>query len=157
MSAAPHFREISGDDALRVLSANHVGRIAFHHGDRVEIVPIHYVYDDGWIFGRTAFGRKLENLKANWWVAFEVDEIDALFDWRSVVVHGGFYLLEPDAGPRDAGLHERALAAIRTLTPGALTAADPVPGRTLLFGIAAQEITGRAAESGAVLQEGGKR
>jgi uncharacterized protein len=154
MSAAPHFREISGDDALRVLSANHVGRIAFHHGDRVEIVPIHYVYDDGWIFGRTAFGRKLENLKANWWVAFEVDEIDALFDWRSVVVHGGFYLLEPDSGLHDAELYAHAIAALRTILPATLTDADPVPDRTLVFGIAVQEITGRAAESRSAAPQG---
>jgi uncharacterized protein len=154
MTAAPRFRELSRDEALAVLSANHVGRIAFSLHERVEIVPIHYVHADGWIFGRTSHGRKLENLTARWWVAFETDAIDGLFDWRSVVVHGGFYLLEPDSGLHDAELYAHAIAALRTILPATLTDADPVPDRTLVFGIAVQEITGRAAESRSAAPQG---
>jgi uncharacterized protein len=143
----PQFRTLDDASALRVLERQHVGRIAFARRDRIDVVPLHYVYEDGWIFGRTTFGEKLEHIHSNWWAAFQVDEIDGIFDWRSVIVHGGFYIFDPEAGPHDAELYERALAALRRIVPETLTADDPVPERTLVFGMAVQEITGRAAES----------
>jgi uncharacterized protein len=144
----PAFRELSEAEAIEVLERNRIGRAAFVVDERIEIVPIHYVYDDRWIFGRTTAGRKFAGLRRNWWVAFEVDEVNTLFDWRSVVVHGGIYVLGDDDDD-DAPLRERALASLRRLLPATLTPDDPVPERDVMFGIAVQEITGRAAQPGA--------
>lgn len=128
-----------------VLRRNRVGRMAYSFRDRVDIAPIHYVYADGWLYGRTAPGTKLLTLAHNPWVAFEVDEHDSLLSWRSVVAKGRVYVLDEDASPE---LHERALARLRALIPEALTADDPTPGRTTLFRISLDEVEGRAAEEG---------
>ena len=36
-----------------------MGRIAFSLHDRVDVEPIHYVFSDPWIFGRTSQGARL--------------------------------------------------------------------------------------------------
>jgi nitroimidazol reductase NimA-like FMN-containing flavoprotein (pyridoxamine 5'-phosphate oxidase superfamily) len=113
----------------------------------VDIRPIHYVFDDTWLFGRTSPGDKLITLKHHQWVAFEVDEISGPFDWKSVVARGTFYELEPGGAPPDAKLYERALEAVQILSPGMFTGADPVPFRTEIFGISLDTITGRSSST----------
>jgi nitroimidazol reductase NimA-like FMN-containing flavoprotein (pyridoxamine 5'-phosphate oxidase superfamily) len=111
----------------------------------VDIEPIHYVYADGWIYGRTSHGAKLTTLEKNRWVAFEVDEVKSLFDWRSAVVHGAVYVLEPDSTAEARATWDHALALLRKLLPATLREDDPVPHRGVVFRIAVQESTGRRA------------
>jgi nitroimidazol reductase NimA-like FMN-containing flavoprotein (pyridoxamine 5'-phosphate oxidase superfamily) len=141
--ARPRFRALDVNEMRAILARNHVGRIAYSFHDRVNIVPVRYLYSAGWIYGRTSPGEKIEVLAHHKWVAFEVDEVDGPYDWRSVVVYGGFYVLEPDD---DAWPH--ALELIHTVAPEALAEDDPAPFRTVLFRIAIQESTGREATSG---------
>ena len=144
----PVFREMERAECDALLARHHVGRIAYSFHDRVDIEPINYVYDDGWLYGRTASGTKLATIVHHRWVAFEVDEVTGLFDWRSVVVHGALYLLTEE-GPGDgAKLYEHAVQLLRSLSPQALTAADPVGFRRILFRIHASEVTGREARLG---------
>src|SRR5690349_15736001 len=85
-TSAPTFRELPRDECDALLARNHVGRVAFSFHDRVDLEPVHYVYAEGWIHGRTAPGAKVAVLRHHPWVAFEVDEVEGLFDWQSVVV-----------------------------------------------------------------------
>jgi nitroimidazol reductase NimA-like FMN-containing flavoprotein (pyridoxamine 5'-phosphate oxidase superfamily) len=129
-----------------ILARNSVGRIAFALQDRVSVLPVHYVYDDGWIYGRTSPGGKLRQILRNRRIAFEVDEHTQVFEWRSVVVRGPFYLIEPGTLPSDRRIHEKAVSLIRRLVPSALGDSDPVPFRDQLFRIRAVEISGRSSE-----------
>lgn len=140
-SVLERFRECEA-----ILARNNVGRIAFALQDRVSVVPVHYVYDDGWIYGRTAPGGKLRDLLRNRRVAFEVDEHTQLFDWRSVVVRGPLYLIDAGDSPTDQRIYEKAATLMRRLVPAALTESDPVPFRDQLFRIRVVEISGRASE-----------
>lgn len=150
---APLFGALEGLRACeRVLTDNNVGRIAFALQDRVSIVPVHYVYDNGWIYGRTATGGKLRELLRNRRVAFEVDEHTRLFQWRSVVVRGPLYLIEPGSANSDQHIYAKAVSLIRQLVPSALSDSDPVPFRDQLFRIRVVEISGRTSEP-----TGGKR
>jgi nitroimidazol reductase NimA-like FMN-containing flavoprotein (pyridoxamine 5'-phosphate oxidase superfamily) len=128
----------------RALLARHrVGRLAYSLHDRVDIEPVHYVYDGAWLFGRTSVGTKLSTLAHHPWCALEVDEVHGLFNWVSVVVKGSFHLLDPESGSPDA--YRRALALLTEIVPETFTVDDPVPHRAILFGIYAQEITGRGS------------
>ncbi len=142
----PIFRELDNAECLKILGRNHVGRLAFTESGRVDIEPIHYVQWDGWIFGRTSAGTKLEALQQRPWVAFEVDEVRSVFDWRSVVVHGTIYFLNEDGGPLERQEFERAVDMLRAFMPRTLTATDPVPWRTTIFGLHVADVSGRAAE-----------
>lgn len=138
-------REMTRAEIDDVLSRNHLGRIAYSFRDRVDIEPINYIYDDGWIYGRTQVGTKLTVVQHNYWVAFEVDEADGHFGWRSVVIRGGFYILQDEGTAQTRELREQAIAQIRRLTPDAFTERDPVPFRDIVFRIAVQEAEGRVA------------
>jgi len=143
-AGAAIFRELATGEIEQLLARGHVGRLAFVRDRVVDIEPMSYVFRDGWIWGRTSPGTKLTAVMHDYWVAFQVDEVESPFSWRSVVVHGGFYVLDPDA-PADAEAHARGLSVLREVMPEALTPADPAPHRGVLFRIAAQEMTGRAA------------
>ena len=114
---------------------------------RIELLPIHYVYHDGVIVGRTALGTKYLTWLVRGDVVFEVDESDGLFDWRSVVVRGTATVLRARGTGDARDAYQEALAAIRTLVPDAMTQRDPTPYRGFLFAITPREISGRQAQS----------
>lgn len=143
-ASTPAFRELERSEIDAILSRNNLGRIGYARGNRVEVQPVNYIYADGWLYGRTSYGEKYDVLAENqyrWWpVVFEVDEVEDLFNWRSVLVHGGFYVIdesEPD-------VWEPAVARLRALIPDAFGPDDPFAFRTVVFRIAVQEVAGRA-------------
>ena len=140
----PAIRALRGEEAEALLGRNWTGRIAFSLHDRVDIEPLHYVYDAPWIFGRTSAGTKLLTLRHNQWCAFETDDVRGLFDWESVVVKGPF---SPQHSPLAGWSYDRAVSALRRLVPGTFTEDDPTPHRDVVFGVHASEITGRRSTS----------
>jgi nitroimidazol reductase NimA-like FMN-containing flavoprotein (pyridoxamine 5'-phosphate oxidase superfamily) len=146
---APRIRKLDRAEIDAILARNHVGRLAYAWKNHVDIEPLHYVYDQGWIYGRTSAGTKLEATGETWApVAFEVDEVEAIFSWRSVVVHGGFYVLDEKGAEWEQAEWRRGVELLRRLIPEALTDDDPVAFRTVIFRIAVQEASGREATPG---------
>ena len=143
----PRFRDLSRDEIEAILTRNHIGRLAYAFHDRVGIVPLHYVYAHGWIYGRTAHGGKLDAITHHRWVAFEVDEVDAPFDWRSVVVHGAIYFLPPDPNEEELHAFAHGIDLLRRAFPGTLRADDPTPFRNVIFRIHLDETTGRESST----------
>lgn len=144
------FRSLSRAECEALLERNHVGRAAYTFHDRVDIQPVTYVYGDGWLYGRTEPGEKIETLRHHRWIAFEVDEVRGPFDWESVVVHGAMYLPDAEGSPADREAYALTLEAIRTIVPQALGEDDPTPWRHVLFRINVDDVTGRAASTGAM-------
>ncbi|MET0397385.1 MAG: pyridoxamine 5'-phosphate oxidase family protein [Longimicrobiaceae bacterium] len=145
----PLIRTLNRAECDAVLARNHVGRVAYGKGNRIDIQPVHYVFHRAWIYGRTRHGAMLETTGDSWWpVAFEVDEAEELFRWRSVVVHGGFYTLPPDGAAAQQAEWDEAVGLLRTLLPETFTADDPVAFRLVLFRIAVQDVSGREAVPG---------
>ena len=141
-AAGPTIRELTRAECDEVLRRNVVGRVAFAFDRRVEIRPIHYVYEDGWLYA-AGDGRQVEM----WRHAVggvRVDEVHAC-STGGVLVHGGLYLVTPDTTEADAATWERAVQLLRRLVPEAGTAYDPTPERTLVFRIHADDVTGRTA------------
>jgi hypothetical protein len=138
---------LSRTECEAILARHNVGRIAYARDSRVDIEPINYVYADGWIYCRTSRGVKVVTIEHQHWVAFEVDEVDGLFDWRSVVVRGGVYFLNADSPLADEHSFAHGVELLRNLVPGTVTAHDPVAFRRLVMRIHLDEVTGRAAVS----------
>ncbi|HEX6938271.1 MAG TPA: pyridoxamine 5'-phosphate oxidase family protein [Longimicrobiales bacterium] len=144
---SPKIRELNHREIEDLLDRNRVGRIAYSLHDRVDIEPINYVHSAGWLYGRTSPGTKLATIQHNYWVAFEVDEVEGTYDWRSVVVHGGFYTLPASGSTQAMAAWEHAVSLLRSLWPEMFTADDPTAYRWVLFRIAVQEVRGLAATS----------
>ncbi|MBL0173135.1 MAG: pyridoxamine 5'-phosphate oxidase family protein [Gemmatimonadaceae bacterium] len=134
---APTIHHLDRADCEALLRRHHVGRLAFTFHDRVDIEPIHYVFEDGHIFGRTKFGTKVSVLAHHPWVAFEVDEVDGLHAWQSVVVHGQIVFPDPEGAPVEHRQYARGVATLRHLVPSAFTSHDPTPDRDLVFAFCA--------------------
>jgi nitroimidazol reductase NimA-like FMN-containing flavoprotein (pyridoxamine 5'-phosphate oxidase superfamily) len=137
-------------EAMPVLRRNQVGRLAYTLHDEVEVQPVHYVVDGRWIYVRTSPGGKTAVLRRNRWIAFQTDEVESAFSWRSVLVRGTAYTLSEDATPDLVRRYQRARTFLRRVFPAALTPDDPVPFRTILLGIHIEEITGREAREAPV-------
>lgn len=144
MPNAP-FRELTRAECEAVLGRAIMGRLAFTFRDRVDIEPIACVWDGDTLFLRTGPGSKMEVLQHHPWVAFEVDEVQGLYQWTSVVVKGTVYFLRPSGSAFDQQTWARGTAAIRRLEPRYGGPDDPLGDRTRLFRIHVDEVSGRAA------------
>ena len=65
-------RDLDFSEIEAMLKSHRYGRLAFSFRDRVDIEPIHYVYEAGWLYGRTSPGTKLTVLAQ---LAKKVDEL----------------------------------------------------------------------------------
>ena len=43
----PTVRTLEHPEVESILARNHVGRIAYARGNRIDLEPVHYVYEDG--------------------------------------------------------------------------------------------------------------
>lgn len=146
MTPMPTFHTLDHDACEALLATEHVGRLAFTFRDRVDIEPVHYVFQDGVIYGRTQPGAKVDVLVHHPWVAFEVDHVEALFRWRSVVVHGRIEFPDPLGAEHERAKYAAGVAAFRRLVPTAFGSGDPTPAREIVFLLPVAEMSGRAAD-----------
>ena len=65
-----------------------VGRIGCHHAGKTYVVPITYVYDGEHIIGHTQDGMKIHIMRENPYVCFEIDKVDNMANWESVITWG---------------------------------------------------------------------
>lgn len=73
-----------------LLLSQAVGRIACCTMMKPYIVPVTYVYDGKYIYGQTKEGMKLDILRKNPQVCFEVDVMLDMANWQSAVIYGTF-------------------------------------------------------------------
>ena len=105
-----------------LLEAGSVGRVGCHADGRTYVVPIAYAYADGCVYGHSTEGLKIRMMRQNPSVCFEVDSVESVFHWSSVIAWGTYEELHGEAA--DAAmrtilvrfLQARANATIRTLT-----------------------------------------
>jgi nitroimidazol reductase NimA-like FMN-containing flavoprotein (pyridoxamine 5'-phosphate oxidase superfamily) len=82
--------ELNQQQIDQVLRSEAVGRIGCHAEGKTYVVPVCYAYDGECIYGDTTEGLKLRMMRANPRVCFEVDHMDSLANWRSVIAWGTF-------------------------------------------------------------------
>jgi uncharacterized protein len=82
--------QLSDLQVNNLLSSHAIGRIACTDGTLPYIVPVTYFFDGEFIYGQTKEGMKLELLRKNPNVSFEVDQVTDMANWQSVVVAGKF-------------------------------------------------------------------
>ena len=140
---SPWFGELTTAECRRLLSRTRVARLAYTSGGRVDIVPIHVVFDNDMIYGRTAPGSRISAIPRGSDVVIEADEHRTAFDWLSVVAHGEFSLLNAEELVATDSVE---LMTIERLFPDALGDEDPIPFRNQFFCIRISEITGRYAQ-----------
>lgn len=79
-----------------VLSSQVVGRIGCHADNLTYVVPVSYAYDGKYVYVHTRNGMKVDMMRRNPEVCFEVDEMKNMANWRSVIAWGTFEELGHD-------------------------------------------------------------
>jgi nitroimidazol reductase NimA-like FMN-containing flavoprotein (pyridoxamine 5'-phosphate oxidase superfamily) len=74
----------------QVLKSQVIGRIGCSADGRVFVVPITYAYDGTYVYGHSKEGLKIEMMRKNPKVCFEVDVMDNMTNWRSVILLGEY-------------------------------------------------------------------
>lgn len=134
----PVVRRLDQSEIRQVIERNNVARVGFDAADWIEIHPIHYVFADDYLIGRTSKGTMLSALAQRCRVAVQIDEIESLFEWESVLIRSVFLRIPAGSAP-----YEEALSNFRGLVPGTFGPDDPTPFRTVLFRIPLQNASGR--------------
>ncbi|NND35175.1 MAG: pyridoxamine 5'-phosphate oxidase family protein [Saprospiraceae bacterium] len=82
--------ELSGVQIDKVLANNVIGRLGCHDMNETYVVPITYVYDGAAIIGHSAPGKKINMMRSNPRVCFQIDQMQNMRSWQSVVVWGRY-------------------------------------------------------------------
>lgn len=83
-------RELDHTQIEALLTDQVTGRIGCHSKDVIYIVPVNYVYDGVNIYCHSAKGMKIDLMRENPGVCFEVDNIKDITNWQSVIAWGKF-------------------------------------------------------------------
>ena len=67
-----------------------IARIGCISAGRVYVVPVTYVYDGTYVWGHAMDGAKLRAMRAHPEVCVEVEHVDDMSNWRSVIAWGTF-------------------------------------------------------------------
>jgi nitroimidazol reductase NimA-like FMN-containing flavoprotein (pyridoxamine 5'-phosphate oxidase superfamily) len=130
----PEIARLTESDIQSILARNHVGRLAFVVDGDADIRPLHFVHSHGMIYCRTTSDARLTR------ESFEVDEVESVFHWKSVIARGHCHVLTREGA--DAEEWTRATELLRKVVRDTFKEGDPVPGRTAILRIAVDEVTG---------------
>jgi uncharacterized protein len=86
-----------------VLDSQVIGRIGCYADGRVLVVPITYAFDGECIYAHSKDGMKIKMMRKNPKVCFEVDVMDNMANWRSVILWGEYEELK-DAASQEKGM-----------------------------------------------------
>ncbi len=129
-----HLFELGEPECLRLLTRGHFGRVGIVDDGRPVVLPVNYVFDEGYVVFQSTQGTKLDAALSGASVAFEIDAIDPMY-------HGGFSVLA--YGPAEvvdapAEIERLASLPLRPWWPGS---------RDRWIRIRVDEITGRRLRS----------
>jgi uncharacterized protein len=79
-----------------VLHSQMIGRIGYYSDEKVFITPVTYVFHKGDIYAHSRDGHKVETMRKNPKVCFQVDAIESMKNWRSVIIWGEYEELTKD-------------------------------------------------------------
>jgi nitroimidazol reductase NimA-like FMN-containing flavoprotein (pyridoxamine 5'-phosphate oxidase superfamily) len=112
------FGKLNTEEIEEVLSHQIIGRIGCYADGIPYIVPISYAYDGEYIFCHTYEGLKVSMMRTNPEVCFEVDIMENMANWKSVISWGKFEELKNGTTRKVAiqKLYNRVIPAIASKT-----------------------------------------
>lgn len=89
--------EMTVEECSAFLEHASLGRLGCSYENQPYVVPIHFAYEEGYMYVFSTFGQKVKWMRANPKVCVQNDEIRNLSEWISVIVYGEYEeLLEPE-------------------------------------------------------------
>ncbi|MEO0331404.1 MAG: pyridoxamine 5'-phosphate oxidase family protein [Bacteroidota bacterium] len=97
-----------------LLTSQVVGRLGCGQGEDLYIVPILFAFDPPYIYSHTREGIKVALMRQQPQVCLEVDQIDNLANWRSVIIWGKFEELTDHAAEEGLQVLKNRLYPLQT-------------------------------------------
>lgn len=89
--------ELTDKQIEDMLNSCFTGRIGCYADNEMYIVPVAFVYEKPYIYVHSKEGRKIDMMRKNNKVCFQLDIIENLGNWRSAIIWGTYEeLQEPD-------------------------------------------------------------
>lgn len=147
------FETLNKEEIDEVISQNLVGHLGCHADGKTYIVPVSYAYDGKYLYARSLEGMKLEMMRKNPQVCFQIDHLENMAEWKSVIIWGTFEELSGDQ--RDEALKKLMSRDLPTLAsntvkfsadwPFATTDVKSIDG--VVYRIVITEETGRSEKA----------
>ena len=85
-------KELKTSKGKELLTRNYIGHISYIYNNHPYVVPITFFYDREAenLISYAAEGQKIEAMRENPSVSLQVEEIDSLNEWKSVIAYGRF-------------------------------------------------------------------
>jgi nitroimidazol reductase NimA-like FMN-containing flavoprotein (pyridoxamine 5'-phosphate oxidase superfamily) len=134
---------LSQDEIEALLRRCRVGRMGCCIDDRPYVVPVNFAYDGSAVYVVSGPGRKIDAMRTDPRVCFEVDEIDESDEvggatvWRSVIADGVYEELTAD------GEQRAAFTLLGMNSSGSPSGGLSAPAATVVFRIDLTEKSGR--------------
>jgi nitroimidazol reductase NimA-like FMN-containing flavoprotein (pyridoxamine 5'-phosphate oxidase superfamily) len=131
---------LSQDEIEALLRRRRIGRIGCCVDDRPYVVPVNYAYDGSAVYVISGPGRKIDDMRVQPQVCFEVEDLDesgGAVNWRSVIADGVYAELTDD------GERRAALTLLGKICPESPTCMPAIPAGMIVFRIDLIEKTGR--------------
>ena len=144
------FDVLNKEQIKEVITNNFIGHLGCHADGKSYVVPISYAFDGTHIYARTFEGLKVDMIRKNPQVCFQIDSMVSMNDWQSVIIWGKVEELI-EKTEREKGLNvllSRALPNVSSDTVK-FSAEWPFPTSDLskiegiVFRISIDEVTGR--------------
>ena len=82
----------------QILQNERIGRIGCYADGKVYVVPTTFAYDGKYIYGHSRDGLKIEMMRKNPNVCFEIDSMEDMANWKSVIIQGVYQELMGASG-----------------------------------------------------------
>ncbi len=84
--------DLTSSEVLNILNDNYTGHLGFTLEGNPFVLPISYYYDkeDHAIISYSAEGHKIDAMRKNPSVSLFIAEVQSVYNWQSVLVHGTF-------------------------------------------------------------------
>ena len=101
--------ELTIDECRTALEKTNVGRLACALDGPPYVVPINCAFDGAYLYGFTTLGQKVEWMRSNPLVCFEIDQSISDNQWISIVVFGRYEELPDTQEYQNARIHAHEL------------------------------------------------
>jgi nitroimidazol reductase NimA-like FMN-containing flavoprotein (pyridoxamine 5'-phosphate oxidase superfamily) len=144
------FGKLTSNEIEEVLGEQVVGHLGCHANGVTYVVPVSYAYDGKFLYGRSMEGMKIDFMRKNPIICFQVDIMRDMANWKSIILWGEFEELK-DPKTRSFALQkliERKLPLVSSATTH-LSSTWPFPEQNpanikgIVFRILIKEKTGR--------------
>jgi len=135
--------EMSPSEIDEFVLTQKIGRVGCHVDGVTYVVPVIYGWDADCIYVYTTEGKKVDMMRQNASVCFEIDEYASNGGWRSVIVQGVFEELTGDDAQRALQIITERVTSNRSTSNSRSrdSGRDPVA-----FRIRTTDVTGRKVE-----------